>query len=505
MANIFSRNKQPKESITAEPAHRKQGIFSGLREAIKNVGRLDSGLQNSDRLPHPANMTKYGEWASKPQVNIGIDIKTKMVAGSGFYIQMPEEYNNKTVQSDHQNKQTVEDWLRRVNFRDTYKQIQRMKYTMGFAAVEVQSDKTLKVLPSETIYIHRKPTGEIIRYSQRYNNQEVASWQANDKNLVLFIRNQDPLHPYGVSVTESIGGLIEAKDQLNIDMPKIIHRYSSPLGIHECSRDITQIKQAIEDADVDEDIYIGNVEKDEVRHTFVEPTTQVKFLDYIDQIDFQIGQELHAPLILLMKNATEASATKMLDSVDRDVHGEQEQNADIIEQRLFTLLVSPPIPEFMHGATTEVLNEVTLDQIGALTGKTISKRQAQDLIRKKGLDLIEDEEWLNMKPQPFLSNVDPETGQPQLNPDKINQLEMRLHTLREGFVNGKILISEALREGDRAISGYVEKAKLEADRQCRNFTGKPLTAESTQHFELIRRNMFCEYRDHLVALCATPA
>ena len=190
--------------------------------------------------------------------------------------------------------------------------------------------------------------------------------------------------------------------------------------------------------DVDEDLFFGNVQKDELEVQFNEPSTEVKFLGYIDQLNFQVGQELHAPLILLLKNATEASATKMMDSVDREMKSEQQQNAAIIEQKLLKPMCGEPYPEFMHGATGEVLNDVLVGDIGNIVDKAISKKQGQDLLRKKGLPLIEDEEWLNQKPQDILLNQD-QDGKPMLNQDKVRQMEPALKTIKDAYDNDKLL------------------------------------------------------------------
>jgi hypothetical protein len=503
-----------REAVTA--AH-------GLVRKEANKGQVTSSSnQWTDKQPHPANMANYPRWSSDPQVRIAIDLKTDMVAGAGYYVEMREDDKAETeafppaatspqqqVQPDappqpekpkvkpkHKNQKIIEEYLQRIGFRNKYKQIQRQKYEMGFCAVERLSDGSLKILPSDSIFIWRKPTGEIYQYTQEYGNTKVADWKGDDPNFLMFIHNEDPLHPYGRADTDCIGGLIQGMEQLNIDMPKIVHRYSAPKGIWQHARDITSIRDNVLASDVDEDIFIGNTTIDEFKVEFIEPATQVKFLDYIDQMNFQIGQALHAPLIMLLKDGTEASATTMLESVDRAIAGEQEQNADIIEQRLFKSICGDPVPEFMHGATEETMKDITLDQIGSLKGNsTITWLQAQDLIRKKGIDLVED---VQPAPPAILSVPKDENGKPLMNQDKINQADLSLKTVKAAYDDGKLLISEALKEGDRIIRIYVEKAKHQAQQQCRESTGKTLAAETEQHFDLIRQTLFSQYRNSLL-------
>jgi hypothetical protein len=496
--NPFNRTKT-REAITAGHGH---GVFQH-EKAANGKGQTSSnfGLPD-DKLPHPNKMSMYPKWNSDPQVSIAIDLLTDMIAVD-YYVQMAEvDRSGKDLKPDHPNLRKIETYLKDIDFRDKYRQIQRTKFEEGFCAVVRLPDGSLKVLPSESIYFWRKPTDvEPYKVTQEYNRQVVAEWNNNEigRDLLLFIHNEDPLHPYGRALADSIGGLVDGMEQLNVDMPKIIHRYSSPLGIWECSRDKTAIEAAVTQREVDEDIFIGNVEVDEVRHTFVEPSTQVKFLEYIDQMNFQIGQALHAPLILLLKNATEASATKMLESVALSIKGEQEQNASIIESKLFLPICGEPVPEFLHGATDEEMKEVTLDQIGALqANKTITWKQAQDLIRQKGIALIEDEE---PQPDPILTNMNPnDPKKPLLNQDKAKELEMYLQVIKANYESkaSKLLISEALKEGDRLIRITVERAKHEAQQISKESLGKPLNPETELHFEFIRKSLFEDFRNSLL-------
>jgi hypothetical protein len=504
MSWIFRRTKT--ESKQPQAFH---GPSMFRSEASKGIVQTER-QSGDDRLPHPKNMYRYEQLNSKPEVHIAIELLTHLVAPA-FYIQMPESeadddfqlggmskkaMKEATVDPNHKNLKIVEKWIRDVGFRSKYQQIIRTKIGNGFCPVEILSDNSPKLLPPKTFYIHRDKYGVITKYTQEINREIVAEWKGNDPNIVLFIHNEDITHPYGVAISDSICDLIEARDQLNIDMPKIIHRFSAPNMIVRHSNDITPVKDAVQNKDVDEALFVGNTNKDEMEIIFNEPDARVKFTEYIELINFQIAEELHAPLILLLKNATEASATKMLESVDRYVQSEQDENAEIIEQKIFKRFVSDPIPEFLHGAPNSTLKEITLDQIGTLKGNgTITWKQAQDLIRKKGIDLIEDEQ---PEPPPIFGKgpVD-DDGKPLLNRDKINQADASLRTLKDAFENGKILISEALKEGDRVIKVYVDKARREAHSQMLA-AGKQLTPETEQHFKLIEQAMFSDYRNSLL-------
>lgn len=496
------------------------------RKEGKNAGvvTVSSGAW-TDKLPHPANMGRYDELNSKPEVHIAIELLTHMIAPS-IYVQMPEvDDAGKTLDAEHPNKKAADKWVRDKRFKTKYQQIVRTKIGKGFCPCEIQSDNTVKLLPPESFYIWRDKFGRVYRYTQEINNTEVARWEkrgfresfktiekfyskqereqvlkegvaaGNFDDIVLFIHNEDPSHPYGVAISDSIADLIDCRDTLNIDMPKIIHRFSAPTQTVLYDGDVQPIKDAITNKEVDEAIYLGNVTPESLKIEFHEPDARVKFTEYIELINFQIAEELHAPLILLLKNATEASATKMLESVDRNIQSEQDENAEIIEQSIFKRVVGEPVPEFLHGAPNSTLKDVTLDQIGTLKGNgTITWKQAQDLIRKKGIELIEDEQ---PAPPPILQQPRDDDGKPMLNKDKIDQADLSLKTVKDAFDNGKILISEALKEGDRIIKVYVGKARSEAQTQLRA-AGKTLAPESEQHFQLIEQSMFSQFRNSLL-------
>jgi len=487
-------------------------------------GQVNAGIY-TPKLPHPTKMLKYDGICNDPETRIGIDLLTDMIAGVGYYTQMPErDADGKEVNTEDPKKATVDRWLDQVKFQDKYKQIVRAKLSKGFCPIEHLPGGNIKLLPPESFYIWRNKRGRIFRYSQEINGSPVAYWQVSnwqeslktederkdteivDESLVagtlddttLFIHNEDTSHPYGHSLIDSIADLVEARKQMNIDIPKIIHRYSSPLGIHEADGDIASLKTAITDREVDEDVYVGNVRKDELRHTYLEPTGQAKFLPYVELVYYQIAEALHAPLILLMKNATEASATKMLESIDRYVQGEQSQNAELIEHEFFMRLLkmSEPTPDFLHGAPKAVLDEMTLDQIGTLKGNsTITWEQAQDLIRQKGIPIIEVE-----KPEPVLQSPMFDE-KPMVDQTKMHTLETNLRVIHESVQEHTMTVIEAIREGDRVISSQVARWRQETVRKLSialNKSVMSLSPETEMYFRFLHNELFDQFRNRLL-------
>ena len=151
--NPFNRNKREAIQILHGQGFQSKALLESNKGQTSHVFGAWT-----DKLPHPTNMNKYATWACDPQVRIGIDLKTDMVA-SEYYLQMPEkDLAGKEIDAEHKNLAKCKTYLKDIGFADLYKQIQRQKYEMGFSCIEVLEDKSLKLLPSDSIYMWKKPT-----------------------------------------------------------------------------------------------------------------------------------------------------------------------------------------------------------------------------------------------------------------------------------------------------------------------------------------------------------
>jgi hypothetical protein len=555
--SIFKRSPKVTEKAPVKPALtavRGRSLFTKLKEVAQSLASFSSN--DSERIPHPPNMSRYAELCKDPTLSIAVQIKTDMVVPD-FYFEMPEVDptvkpvkdqginqnpnnvntvnpvntvnkvalvngqkqkieaiiqpdmstvpvdtnakiqakpidNPQQVNPEHPNKKKLEEWKKTTKATKKLKQIVRTCIKKGFCPVEILDDYNLKILPCETFYKYQTKTGDLVKYTQERSNdlRPLNEWKtpAEMDKIILFCFNEDIDNPYGEADPESLVSLLDTRTQLNEDIPKMIHRFSAPTMIVRANGDVSAVKKAVEDKDIDEALYLGNAAKDEVEVTIVEPDPQVRFLPYIDSVDFQIGQKLNAPLILLLKNATEASATKMLDAIDRWVQSTQNELAEILEERIYTKICgSGPIPIHKWGAPKEVLDDITLSDISSLTDKTISKKQAQDLIRKKGIELIEDEEFLNKQPAPNpfnpFSGQDPNQQDPTAdgkpNPfqkqpfpfqpkqvvpnipveqvERLNDLDMALNIIEASHKENKLCLVDACKLADRTIAVYMKR------------------------------------------------
>lgn len=471
-------------------------------------GNVNTQQQWTEKLEHPTNMGKYDGWCNDPETRIGIDLLAAMTVGNGMYVQMPEkDLDGKEIDPNHANKKKCEQWLKDVKADRKFKEIERTKLGRGFCPLEVMDDLNFKVLPPETFYIHRDKKGEFKKYTQEILGESNPNEWKEDE-IVLFIQDEDTTHPYGHSIVDSIGELIDARQSMNRDMPKIIHRYASPLGIWEADRDISAVYAAVIGRDVNEDIFLSNVSKDSLRHTFIEPQTQGKFQSYIEQINFQIAENMHAPLILLLRNANLASSKIMMDSVELFTQAEQRYNSMMYEEYFFKPLCGDPVPELKWGAPKAIFDDIPLTEIGQLKANgTITVDQAQDLIRQKGIPLSE---YIPPPQPPAMQPL--QKGQPfqfkpgseptsLVEPQKVTQLQASLNVVRDGFLHKQLSLSEAVREGSAVITACLDKVKHEARIQLGKVFNMPivkLSPESERMFELIRCEMFDQFRDSLL-------
>ena len=85
--------------------------------------------------------------------------------------------------------------------------------------------------------------------------------------------------------------------------------------IFQSSGPKAEIERVATEKSPDEALFFGNVNPDEIRVDTIGIDPQARFIPYIELIYYQICEGLHAPLLLYLKNATEASATLMMESV----------------------------------------------------------------------------------------------------------------------------------------------------------------------------------------------
>ena len=367
---------KPMEVETAEPG--------GVEE---KKGLVGSAWEKFVR--HPANLADYEKYyRSDSEVHAAVNVLADMSVGVGYFTECENE----------KAKEIVDKFAEDVGLDQRLLNIVKLKLIYGFCPVERYLVKgppkgvlRLKILPSRTVQVGRDPKGKILGYKQTLHGKKV---HFKPKEIVWFVYG---IGPYGTSIIEPILSLVKSKEQTHKDMPKIIHRYSSPLTVWETEGSIGVLKDAVISREPNEDIFLGQVKKDAVRFKTVEIDPRGRFVEYINDVNQGILEGLQAPLLHYLRNATEASATKMLEVIDRHVQGIQQYVKRVVEREIFTPLLGAygikEVPSINWGAPKTGLEDLDLDGLARLVEvQALTPLAAQNLMRKMGLPLEEEDE-----------------------------------------------------------------------------------------------------------------
>lgn len=467
------------QNPVAEAGH--GSIYNKLQEETK--GLQVTGYEYNKkviRLPHPPNMGRYENWSLDAEASVALEVLSKIVAGVGYYTEMDEEFQGKEGAPDHENKVLVDNYGEAINLDEDLETICRMMLGKGIAPVEIiDSDDgkfDLNILPAESFYKYINKKGDLIKYTQeRSANDVIAEWKTKEEiaSIVPFVRGWTPTRPYGTSLLEPIGELLDERQKMNKDMPQAIHRWAAPQVIFRSSGPKAAIEKVATEKDAEEALFLGNMEENELTVTTIGIDPQARFVPYIEMIYYQIAEGLHAPLLLYLKNATEASATVMMESVDRLVNGMQRYIKRRVEHYLFEPQTGDPVPKLVWGQPKTGMEEITLTDVSSIINSpSVANNQVQWIL-KQYWSSIPKPDWTEeakiMKQKNPMPQMQPFGQQPfQKKPkaqeipvekmlEKLNDLNTNLQIIEENFQAGKLKVHEASRFAERVIKVHMTR------------------------------------------------
>lgn len=367
---------------------------AGPKSAQEKKGLITPTYGYEKTIEYPANLDDYDKfYMENSEVNSAINVKSDMTVGIGYFT----ESENKLA------KELVDEYAELVGLDQILLRVVKYMLIYGFCPVErffkpgrpaKQEDIKLylKILLPKTVKIQRDEKGKVLGYKQVANGKTVYF---KPSEIIWFVNNEIT-SPYGTSLIQPIMNLLKAKEKINEDMPKIIHRYASPLTVWESNQTIEPLKQAVTTRQADEDIFLGNVPPGTVRFQNLEIDPRGRFDNYLRIIDESILECLQAPILRYLRNATEASATKMLEVIDRHIEGIQRYIKRMVEGEIFAplLLVQgiEDVPRLRWGLPRTGLENIKLTDIALLVEKgVITSKQGVDLLRKLGVPFEEEE------------------------------------------------------------------------------------------------------------------
>lgn len=476
-----------------------------VKEAEK--GNIDVGYGFSERVPHPSNMDSYEEWSKDPEASIALEVLTGIISGVGFYTEMPDEVPEEE-RLTHPNKLKIDEYAESVNLDEKLNQNVWQSITKGFSPAEkivgFDGQIDLKTLPAESFYMYRDKKGTLLKYTQeRSAGDVITEWKgAEMDDVIRFVNDESPLRPYGYSILDPIGELLEGRAQLNVDVMKGVHRWANPIPIMETVKsksNSVELKEALNNRDVDEWVLIYDVAEGEMRWTPLTVTPAKDFISFVDLLYTQICEGLHAPLLLYLKNATEASATVMMESVDRFVNGKQRYFKRRIEKGVFEALVGEPVPRLIWGKPQTGLEKVTMTELAALVNSpALANNQKQELLKMYGVKLPEPD-WKSGPPmptftpfgdkdkKPFGQDGKDKKQEPNSNMEflveKLNDLNTALNIIGVNFDEGKIPLTEVIRMAQRTIEAHMKRAypvgwEPHVQEELQRFIGERVTRKS---------------------------
>lgn len=423
-----------------------------------------------------------------PEVSTAITVLSDMVAGVGFYTEMPED-----VDPDHPNKVKVDEWCEDQNLDEVLKTIVQVRYEYGFCPVQ---GSDLMILQPEYFWIHINKFGQIIKYSQRRERtgSEITSWKPSD--IIFFTRKATPSNPYGEALIAPIIREIQTRNDVMEEVPDVIANIAYPFRVFVSATKAIgdQVYQTITEKGAYENCFFDDIRPDEL--TIHELAIDPRFnpAPFLDQINFQISEGLFAPLLMYLRNATEASATKMLESIDRHVEGEQRYFKRRVERYMYRPLVGEPVPRHIFGPPSTGLEEITLTDMSSLlqtllNNRIIDRQGAVDLLGEWGIEI----------PQESI----PEEPERTILPIPVGEkddMEMALNVLEQAYLNNKVRLTEVLKEADKIINVYVDRGKMETKRLLGQSLNKEITElnpETERYFTILRQELFHQFKQRM--------
>lgn len=371
---------------------------SALREDAKGSVDVGHSLAQWSRTgkPHPDYIDQVGDLYRRPGVFTRVNNLVLQVVGTGYYTTVDGNYPEGTGP-----KVAVDEMAARVGLDQRLNQITGNMLVYGFAPVELITSPgkgitRLKLLPPPTVRYQPDPNGkgDVIGYLQGKTTFKPGE-------LAWFNWSLVSSDPYGVSLLAPIMELQDIEEDAVEDMSKILRKYWKLMIIWKTDSrgTATALKAALEKLEPDEDPIISEGAGGRVEHEVLQMDPRIRFWDFIMWLDDMKSDELQSPSLSKFRNATEASATKMEDIIDRWGQGVQRYLKRTVEQEFFRPHVEAlgyeEVPRMNFGMPRSGVEEISVADIAALsnvaTGPVLTPGMAKALLRKMGIPVEEAE------------------------------------------------------------------------------------------------------------------
>ncbi len=478
----------------------------------KSKGRLVSAANTwTDKIPHPAIMTSLDDINSDPDIDSAITNLTEMVAAT-FFTEMGEDVPKVTDPSTgkekpHANKVKLDAWCEKHRVDEVLKMAVREAFEKGFFAIDLDPDNDFepKVLPSESMYMWRKADSkQAYKYTQEFGGRETDKWEGDDlQRIIWWAHKETPINPYGKALAFCLEDFVDARREMTDDGNAVLHRLGYPDRRFECKdekiRDLLYNEYTKKEPD--EAVFLAGVEEGDIKEVTSQlQNIRINFEGFQQSNDTRITNNLNAPTMSTLRNATEASATKMLEFFENYAQGIQHSLKRVVENSMFQKVLgkpssSNPMPNLSWGRQKTGLEKLTGADVSQLkTSGCITFDQAQDLLKKLGVPLKD----LPTEPAPGAPMVGL-PDMPQLDPARMKTLQASLDVVEKNYAEKNISLEEAFKEGSKAIRAHVDVARREVLARLQKETpGAVLSPEAESYFRVLQFNIGSEFKQKLL-------
>jgi hypothetical protein len=368
------------------------GFFRPKGVVREQKGITVLGVRREGRiLKPPGTLAEYERiYRSDGIVNAAIEQTVAEAVGVGYF----------TVADDPRAKELVDKFAAEVDLDGLLQIVCRDMLIFGCCFVErIFAGKrlvNLKPLPATTMQIEAEPTGGITGFYQEVEGRRI---RFEPEEIIFFRLNPTSVSPFGLSLIAPVYNTIRQLNEIDDDMLRIIKRYAAPRIIWTLpegtgAEGVREFQRALEEIDVDQEI----ITTAGAQHDVIAIDPRGRFENYIEYLNQKIQTGLKTPLLSYLRNATEASATIMLDYFKEHVGMIQRYLKRKVEKEIFEPVVKAEgiseVPRLNFGMPRTGVEGLQIGDIAALARMDVgvlSPAQARDLLRKIGLPVEEEQ------------------------------------------------------------------------------------------------------------------
>jgi len=220
------------------------------------------------RVFKPKDIETYYEYYKEYDlIRAPIDDLTEAAVGQGFYTTVEQVT---PILQKSKSKDLIDEFNAYHQVDSLLPNIVRNMLIAGFCPVETRLTRglvencALKIIHPKTIKAIDEQHGKVISITQEAQKKGQKDVVINGRDLAWFVYGQIANNVQGTSLIMSLYNTLNTLIKATDNVDAILDRYISPLGIWKSRRSIEAIKTAAIEREAGEDIYLGELDEDEM-------------------------------------------------------------------------------------------------------------------------------------------------------------------------------------------------------------------------------------------------